>query len=169
MLRVNLQALHRGAIETIGEIPPHDPALQDVEFTLRSPVRVTGRLMESGAGSYFWDARVRVDLEVSCRRCLRPVPLPLDQRVRALFTEDEATDDPSAYPIPHGARELDLAAAVREEVMLAVPEFSVCREECRGLCPRCGADLNTGSCGCRPHTDPRWAVLEGLKARPADE
>jgi uncharacterized protein len=52
---------------------------------------------------------------------------------------------------------------IREELILAVPEYVLCREECRGLCPRCGKDLNEGPCACRPEPDPRWAALEALK------
>jgi uncharacterized protein len=52
---------------------------------------------------------------------------------------------------------------------LAVPEYSLCNEGCRGICPRCGTDLNTGSCSCEPESDPRWAGLDKLKATLPDE
>ena len=53
--------------------------------------------------------------------------------------------------------------AVREQIMLAVPEFVICRETCRGLCPRCGTNLNESDCGCsEPQVDGRWAALKRL-------
>src|SRR5574341_1254798 len=58
---------------------------------------------------------------------------------------------------------VDLRPAVREELILAVPRFVECRADCRGLCPRCGKDLNAGPCGCPPATDLRWAALASLK------
>ena len=65
-----------------------------------------------------------------------------------------------------GARSLDLRPAVREEWLLAAPAFVLCREDCKGLCPRCGADLNEGPCSCtKTEIDPRWASLAALKGR----
>jgi uncharacterized protein len=78
-------------------------------------------------------------------------------------TEGDGEDDPAAYPIPEGTNVLDLREPIREELVLNVPPFPLCREDCAGLCDKCGADLNSGSCDCRPDRDPRWAALEGLK------
>jgi len=68
-----------------------------------------------------------------------------------------------AYPLPERDREVDLMPGLREHVILAVPEFPLCSELCRGLCPRCGADLNQGPCGCEAPPDSRWAGLERLR------
>jgi uncharacterized protein len=57
---------------------------------------------------------------------------------------------------------VDLAFALREELILAVPPFVECRPDCKGLCPRCGANLNDGPCDCPPRSDPRWDALRGL-------
>ena len=114
------------------------------------PVAVSGRLMETAPGSYYWDGRVAASLELRCRRCLTRVPVVLDQRIRALFTEDDEAGDPAAYIIPHRAAQLDLRDAVREELLLAVPGYPVCRPDCRGICPQCGKDLNEGPCESRP-------------------
>jgi len=83
--------------------------------------------------------------------------------VEALFTDDELADDPSARVIERQATVLDLSETVREELILSVPEYVLCRDDCRGLCPGCGQDLNVGSSACRPSTDPRWGPLEGLR------
>jgi len=101
-----------------------------------------------------------------CRRCLSPVAVKVSAAAAALFTHDpEALEDPDAYRLAPDATEIDLAPAVREELLLAVPRFLLCREDCRGLCPRCGQDLNAGPCGCAPTADPRWRALESLKGR----
>jgi uncharacterized protein len=166
MLRVDLRAAAAGPLDTDAVVPLADPALADLEVVPTEPVRVSGRLSASGPGSYFWEGRIRTTVSVRCRRCLAPVAVEIDDTQRLLFTEDEENDDPSAVTIPARAGELELGGVIREALILAVPKFPLCRAECRGLCPRCGADLNEGPCGCRPEPDARWAALETL--RPAD-
>ena len=61
------------------------------------------------------------------------------------------------------AADLDLRPALREQWLLAAPAFALCREDCKGLCPRCGADLNAGPHDCATQTaDPRWDALKKL-------
>lgn len=163
MLRIDLRAAVAGPVETDAEVPATDPALADLQTAPTRPVTVTGRLMPSGPGSFFWSGRVRTQVQAQCRRCLVPLTLDIDDTVGLLFTEDEDIDDPAAVIIPPRAAEIDLGDLIREALILATPEFPVCREDCRGLCPRCGADLNQGACGCRPETDSRWGALEALR------
>jgi len=169
MLQVDLRAAADGPVETNAEVPVADPALADLDTVPIRPVAVSGRLMASGPGSYYWEGRVRTEVRVTCRRCLAPVTAEVADEVRLLFTEDEDNDDPSAVIIPPRATEIELAEVIREALILAVPEYPLCRDDCRGLCPRCGADLNDGPCGCRPEADPRWAALQARPARPTDE
>jgi uncharacterized protein len=170
MLIYDLAPLTRGPIATDAELAATDPLFHDLDVSLDRPVSVRGRLTASGPGRYYWQAVLATAFTVSCRRCLVPVHVPVEARVAVLFAEGAAEDDPSIYPIPRHAQELDLAGAVREELILALPEYVLCSESCRGLCPRCGADRNTGECACRPEADPRWAALETLRAvLPPDE
>jgi len=63
-------------------------------------------------------------------------------------------------------REIDLDPVVREQILLALPAYPLCREGCKGLCTVCGQDLNERECGCDRHLpDPRWAGLEKLRSR----
>src|ERR1051325_628957 len=55
-----------------------------------------------------------------------------------------------------GRSEVDVTPAIREELFLAAPRYVLCRENCKGLCPQCGKDLNAGPCGCAPRADRRW-------------
>jgi uncharacterized protein len=94
----------------------------------------------------------------SCRRCLRP----LQDTLQVDVEERYALDDPDAFPIENG--QIDLAPMVREEVLLGVPDAPLCRDDCLGLCPTCGADLNAGPCGCDTTVrDERWAILDQLR------
>jgi uncharacterized protein len=169
MLRVDLRALGGGSLEIVADLPAEHPELADLELELTEPVRVSGRIMASGPGSYYWEGRIRTRVAGQCRRCLEPAEVQLDQPVRLLFTEDQGADDPGAVVIPPRTGELDLGQAIREELILAAPEFPLCREDCRGLCSRCGADLNQGPCGCRPQIDPRLKALEHLPRRSNDD
>ena len=169
MLCVDLRALDEGPIETDGVVAADDPIFADVGFVLAAPVEVRGRLTASGSGRYYWHGTLRTDVAASCRRCLANLRVEVAPQVRVLFTEDASGDDAAAYAVSPDAVELDLGAMVREELILAVPPFVVCREGCRGLCPRCGKDLNEGPCECRPEADPRWAKLEALKQQRSDE
>jgi len=97
---------------------------------------------------------VRSSARLECVRCLSTFELPLvvDLAVVAdragdhvrLEKELEADD----YMLFHDGRQLDLREQARESLLLELPITPHCREDCRGLCPRCGADLNLGACGC---------------------
>src|SRR6185503_2718270 len=101
-----------------------------------------------------------------CRRCLQPLSDTLVVDVDERYAEEDPTGrrrvDPQAFPIEHG--QLDLAPMVREEVLLAVPDAPLCRPDCAGLCPTCGADRNVAPCDCDTAArDDRWAALDELK------
>lgn len=154
MLQVDVRDLHRGAVETSGELQPEDPTFTGLGLDLDGPVRVEGRLSQTGDEEYFWQARVTGELRGTCRRCLTGVLSRLDADVEVLFSADpDAADDPAVYPLPAPVTHVDVRPAVREELALAVSAYPLCREDCAGLCSRCGADLNTGPCGCTAHSD----------------
>jgi len=149
MLQVDLRELSSGPVDTHAELAADDPLFEPLEVALAAPVRQLGRV----AGE--------------CRRCLAPVAVAVAADIDALFTQDpDALEDPDSYPLARDATQIDLRPALREELLLAVPQWVVCREDCRGLCPRCGKDLNAGPCGCPPAADPRWQPLAALKGKP---
>jgi uncharacterized protein len=96
-----------------------------------------------------------------CRRCLRSLSGTLEVDVDERYSvHPDPTGD--AFPITGG--QIDLAPMVREEILLAIPDAPLCRPDCPGLCPICGADLQEGPCGCDTTTrDERWAVLDQLR------
>ena len=165
MLQVDLRALHGGPVETVADVAPDDPLFADLELGLRTSLSVRGRLMEAGPGTYFWKARLATTVDVACRRCLASVGLEIEADVEALFTTESSNEDAAVYALERGATECDVRPAVREELLLAVPEYPVCREDCLGFCAKCGANLNDGRCSCVPEPDPRWAALRALQDR----
>ncbi|HEU4594120.1 MAG TPA: DUF177 domain-containing protein [Pyrinomonadaceae bacterium] len=116
---------------------------------------------------------IRGAVEVACDRCLKPVAGALEVEFDAAFIPKERAASASENV---ELQEEDLAVSfyegeavnidelVREQILLALPTRQLCREECLGLCPTCGKDLNAEQCSCQQgETDPRWAALADLK------
>jgi uncharacterized protein len=100
-----------------------------------------------------------------CRRCLRPIHEVLEVAVREMYRPHpvrERQEDEDTYPLE--GELLDLAPLARDAVLLELPVNPLCRPDCEGLCPTCGAALDDGPCGCpAPASDPRWGALEALR------
>jgi uncharacterized protein len=95
-----------------------------------------------------------------CRRCTAPVTGELAIAVNERFGDAPISED-ELYPIIDDA--IDLGPLVRDAIVLDLPMVPLCREDCRGLCPQCGADRNESDCGCVAPPDPRWANLDVLR------
>ena len=162
---MKMAELDRRPVDISGKLESDDPLFEDFGFELSEPVSVTGRISSAGLGRFYWRGEIVTSVKVRCRRCLAQTPFPIAAQVNVVFTEDQDTADPSEYVVPERAHILELHQAVREELILAMPDYAVCREECKGLCAVCGTDLNVGSCNCQPSTDPRWGGLEALKTK----
>lgn len=155
MLQVNIRELRQGPVDTDSTVEPSEAPLAGTGVALAGPLEVRGRLQEAGQGQYLWRATLAAPVKGACRRCLAEVEVPVTVEVGVVFSADpDAEDDPSVYPFIPTQGVIDLAEAVREEFALAVPAFVECRPDCAGLCPRCGADLNAGPCGCAAAPEP---------------
>jgi uncharacterized protein len=126
---------------------------------------IRGQLKLVRVGEGIWVGGVlAVDLELACVRCLSPtvetIQVELDERFQ-LPPVDQSQDD-GVFPI--GAdHHIDLGPVLRELIIVATPMHAICREDCLGLCPECGQNLNMGPCDCQPDDiDPRLAVLKAL-------
>ena len=149
MLRLNLRDLQGGPVDTRGTLDPADPVFTSLGLRFAAPVQVDGAMQEAGDGSYLWRGHVHGALDGECRRCLTGVTQAVDEDIDVLFSADpELAEDPSVYPLDPESDDVDVAPAVREEIALRVSTFPLCRPDCKGLCAKCGADLNAGPCGC---------------------
>jgi uncharacterized protein len=140
------------------DVAPADVGLADPRLSGDVAVDVS---LESTLDDVVATGRLQARLREECRRCLRPIDDVLEVEVdeRYAAEPDPASD---AFPIENG--QIDLAEMVREEVLLAIPDAPLCRSDCPGLCPRCGADLAEGPCGCDLTVrDERWAILDQLR------
>jgi uncharacterized protein len=161
MLNFDLRSLDVQAATVDDQLEADDPVWQDGDPRPDSAVNVTGRLSRTGTGQVYWHGRIEGEITSDCRRCLKEAHAHVEDESHIIYAEpDETTDDdPDIYPLDPDARQLDLRPAIREEWLLAQPRYILCREDCKGLCPRCGKDLNDGPCDCPPQTDARWDSL----------
>ncbi len=113
-------------------------------------------------------------LHVACSRCVGPVRLEMHDKLRVTFMppgempeeeEEEGVEvrEEDLDVFQFDGETVDLEPLLREQFVLAVPFAPLCKEDCKGLCPQCGIDLNTGTCSCEKPLDPRLAALKGLK------
>jgi DUF177 domain-containing protein len=119
---------------------------------------------------YAVKARIAGEIRAECHRCLEQFTMPVDALIDLVIQlgeqgerpEDVEEEDFVVIPATGEAR-YDLFPRVREELILDMPIKLLCREDCKGLCSKCGADLNNGACGCPEEpVDRRWGPLRNL-------
>jgi len=168
MLRLDLARLERdGSVRLEAEVPSDDPMWNGSDLSFEGPASVDLRAQEAVSGDIVVRGRVEGTLRFECRRCLDPVLVDVDEELTIVYAPENllAVEDVETRPIPDRARDLDLGAAVREELILALDPFVVCDSACRGLCPKCGVNLNQQTCDCvTGEPDSRWDVLRTPKS-----
>lgn len=137
-----------------------------------SPIDWRGTVspLESG---FLLQARLRYDQTLICQRCLEPVTETVDSGIELMLVRHESGAGDQERELEDKDlgvlvvdQEVDFTPILESEIQLAVPMRVLCRQDCKGLCPTCGANLNEGPCGCgRVVTDPRWSALASLKDR----
>lgn len=124
------------------------------------------------------EGKIETVVRLSCSRCLKEFEMPLVTPFAVAYTrqlpevidefgeeEIELSAEESGLILFHGD-EIDLRDGIQEEVVMALPLRPLCREDCKGLCPQCGADLNEGDCGCkRAAFNTRFAALKDFKVK----
>jgi uncharacterized protein len=116
-------------------------------------------------GSFTFKGMVCTAYRLECDRCLDPYTQKVEEPLELIVSTDPETeqDDDIVLLNPHDV-EIDLRSYVRETLLLAVPFKKLCSPACKGLCVRCGANMNRESCSCKhDERDPRWEKLNELK------
>jgi len=124
------------------------------------------------------DIRLRGTLsgsfETPCARCVEAVPIELSTDFDLLFRPIGADSESGERSISAQETEIGyyqkdsllLEDVLREQVLLALPVRTLCKSDCKGLCPRCGTNRNSQSCSCEEGpSDPRWEALAGLRSQ----
>lgn len=141
------------------------------DWKLAAPLTVEAELFHQGQFLEL-TCQVRTTVEGRCSRCLEPVRVSVDDSFTELLLY--ARDVPQFSHLAVGEVEekyviyeddiLDITDLVREHILDVLPQKILCKEDCKGLCPKCGSNLNQGQCDCDLHEiDPRLAILAKLK------
>jgi uncharacterized protein len=142
-----------------------------------APVSWRGQVIFTDPG-YFLRARLSYEQTLSCNRCLKPIVERVDSDVELMILverQQESGGDHEIHEKDLGVLYLDeeileTDPILIEQLQLNVPMKPLCRPDCQGLCPGCGADRNAGPCSCEETPgDPRWASLGALKSKLAGE
>jgi uncharacterized protein len=167
MLSFDIRSLAEHAVTVDDVLSPDDAVWTESDATPAAPIRVTGRLSSAGSGRFYWHGTIEGEVALPCRRCLGDATGHVSDEAHFIFAEagmEDLDDDPDVFLLDDRQAELDLRPALREQWLLHVPGYALCREECQGLCPSCGADLNVEPCGCASSAaDPRWDSLRAGK------
>jgi len=131
------------------------------EHPFDKPFHVTG-VIENKAGVVEMRLSIKGEFDTFCARCLKPVKEYLDLKSEYfLVTERQNADNDKLILVEDNS--LDLSEIVINNILIGMPLKSLCRENCKGLCPKCGKDLNLGDCDCpKKEIDSRFAVLKEL-------
>jgi uncharacterized protein len=171
---LDLSKLHgqRQEVQRTFDPSVFDP--QDDDYQVAGPVELSMRVEKASADTFRVAGRATTRLEMACSRCLEPFQFPVDVSFDLRYV-------PQVENTGEGEREiveedlttayyrdglLDVTEMLREQFQLALPMKPLCTDDCRGLCPQCGANLNRVTCDCDPRwEDPRLAALKGLLDR----
>lgn len=175
VLSVDLAKIPAHGLSLETEIGSAELALpEDEQLSITAPVRVRGRLTKVMEQVYFHGS-IGGTVVAPCSRCLDVVNDDFDVEARGVFLpvgssripgdadEGGVTDDLDVYS--HDGVRINLYPLVRDQVVMAFPVQTLCREACAGLCQACGVNLNEQPCTCEVESgDPRFAVLRQLKS-----
>jgi len=150
-------------------LPEEDP----FEFKLIRPLNVDLEIQKR-PDHICVQGRLQGTLQVTCHRCLTAFPWPLEEQIEIFLVEEEKSE--ASEEIELGVGDLDyeffdgviieIDELVAEQIFLALPVKILCSENCRGLCPRCGANLNEEPCRCEKSAGgTAFSALEAIKAR----
>ena len=129
---------------------------------LTEPVLASGQVRNT-AGVLELKGEVMTTLHAVCDRCAAEFVREVRYPVEAVLVSGEVTDsyeNPWVFELEDGCADLD--DIVTTALVLNMPSQLLCKPDCKGLCFRCGANLNLGSCNCKPEPDPRFAALQQL-------
>jgi DUF177 domain-containing protein len=172
-VRIELASLEAGKGTFAHNYSEGELVLGEDRLRLVQSPRISGDIRRDGRRAHV-RGRVIARVQVECDRCLKTIEVPVDSSFKLEYvTQDdyqaqqavELTEDDLDLTVFDG-EVIDVDELVNEEILLAVPDHVLCQDDCKGICPRCGADRNSVDCGCETaEVDPRWAGLKELVNR----
>lgn len=150
-----------GRMNVSASIEMDDTDFLGESFKFQKPLDIEGTIVNN-TKSLELSAKAVGEMQVHCARCSKPFIVPVKFRIHEILVKEdtEAADDET---IILSDEKLDISDIVMNSFLMSVPGKYLCKEDCKGLCSKCGADLNDGDCGCdNDDIDPRWADLQKI-------
>jgi uncharacterized protein len=168
---IHLEDILPEGIEVELSLDPDDPAVRELD--VRGPVTGSFEIRKLGQ-QVLVRGDVSGEISLMCARCLKDFAAGISERVdielrpvldleKASQERELGSDDLDVEFFRGDA--LDLGHLAAEQIALGIPMKPLCRDDCSGICPDCGVDRASGTCGCEPDTDPRWSALKDLKLK----
>jgi DUF177 domain-containing protein len=172
-MRIELASLENGKRSFAHTYSPGELVLEDERVSIVEPASISGEIRQKGE-------RLRVTGKVSgrvqleCDRCLKPIEVVVDSRFDVEYVTAEDYQAQQALELTEADLNLsvfdgeclEIDELVKEELLLAVPDHVICKEDCKGMCAVCGVDKNSIDCACETReVDPRWSGLKELVNR----
>ena len=161
---LDLKSLFTGEVERIPFCFALDLSETEMNgsYPFVSPISVEGAASDSYA-CILLQAEGSFDYEAPCDRCAAPTRKRYTFRFSHVLAREVEKEENDDYILVDESFKLDLDELLRSDILLELPYKYLCREDCKGLCPSCGKNLNEGPCGCNLHqVDPRLEVLKKL-------
>lgn len=169
---LNIKEMEVRRIRFDENFEPGQIDFSDTGLRQATPIHVEGsaRLLDNTGGEIRITGRLTGTMGADCDRCLGPASYPLDSSFDLFYrpppqveTEELKIDEGEAEIGFYEGLGLELADVVKEQILLAMPMQRVCSENCKGICPLCGANRNEVNCECQEKpTDDRWKALQNL-------
>jgi uncharacterized protein len=171
-MRIEIERLTEAGEDFERVYAPDDLPLEDEHTRLAANARVWGHASRK-RDEVTLRGSIDTTVELLCDRCAAPTTMPVNVEFKAeLGLAAPGEGEPDGTELSDAVMNfstldgdaVNLDEIVREQILLALPTRQLCGEECKGLCPTCGANLNEQSCDCQSKTiDPRWSALAELK------
>ena len=162
VLRINISKLSEGTHHHSLKATPEEVGL-DSRFTKELQIEAT---LQKTSRQLYMQVKIKSGGVFTCDRCLEEFQQDISSGYGVMFvSEQEAVegDGEEVQVLSADSTHVDLADDVRQFVILGLPQKMLCREECAGLCPTCGSNLNLGKCECvQDETDTRWSELQKI-------
>jgi uncharacterized protein len=162
VLRINISKLSEGTHHHSLRATPEEVGL-DSRFTKELEIEAT---LHKTSRQFYMRVEVKAGGTFTCDRCLEEFQQDISSGYGVMFVSEQDSvegDGEEVQVISPESTHVDLADDVRQFVILGLPQKMLCREDCAGLCPSCGSNLNMGKCGCKNDgADSPWSELQKI-------
>ncbi len=151
-----------GVMEIHGSADIPGIAFMGNSYDFKSPFEVSGTVSNNGT-TLILNADCRAVMATQCARCAKDIDVEIRFTISETLMQGEEKEDEFSEVILFDGYQVDMDEIVMNNFIMNVDSRYLCSEDCKGICPKCGADLNLGECGCdHEEIDPRWAALADI-------